>query len=377
MVELVNSRTSELSERTDEKGRNKMKKMRVLLTCLLAVVLVTTVFISGCGKKEATKTVDGPKKVKVGLVFDVGGRGDKSFNDAAYAGLEKATKDFGDKIEVKFLEPAAGGENREQLVRLLAQEKYDVIIGVGFIFTDTITKVAKDFPQTKFGLIDGYVPDLKEDSNISCLLFKDQEGSFLTGAAAALKSKSGKVGFVGGMQIPTIEKFEAGYMAGAKFVNPNIVVMSDYIGTTGEAFKDPVKGKELTLKQIKDGADVIYHASGASGIGVFEAAASQKKLVIGVDSDQSLTATDSQRPYVLTSMLKRVDTAVYDTIKSVLDTNFKGGYREFGVKDNGVGYAENEYNKDLISDIKPKLEELKAKIISGEIKVPTTKKDVK
>jgi len=352
-----------------------MKRCKLFLTCMLAVILVATVFISGCGKKEEPKAAEGAKKIRVGLVFDVGGRGDKSFNDSAYAGLEKAQKDFGDKVEIKYLEPTAGGENREQLVRLLAQEKYDVIIGVGFIFTDTITKVAKDFPQTKFGLIDGYVPDLKDDSNISCLLFKDQEGSFLVGAAAALKSKTGKVGFVGGMPIPTIEKFEAGYIAGAKYVNPNIVVMSDYIGTTGDAFKDPVKGKELALKQIKDGADVVFHASGASGIGVLEAAAAEKVLAIGCDSDQSLTATDKQ--YVLTSMLKRVDTSVYETIKSLLDNNFKGGYHEFGAKDNGVGYAENEFNKDLLKDITPKLEEIKAKIISGEIKVPVTTKDLK
>lgn len=352
-------------------------KSRLLGICMLAILLVSTSFISGCGKKEVPLAAEGSKKVKVGLVFDVGGRGDKSFNDAAYAGLEKARGDFGDKVEIKYLEPAGGGENREQLVRLLAQEKYDVILGVGFIFTETITKVAKEFPQTKFGLVDGYVPDLKDSSNISCLLFKDHEGSFLVGAAAALKSKNGKVGFVGGMQIPTIEKFEAGYMSGAKFVNPNIEVISDYIGTTGEAFKDPVKGKELALKQIKYGVDVVYHASGASGIGVLEAAASQKALAIGVDSDQSLTATETQRPYILTSMLKRVDTAVYNTIKSVIDKNFKGGYQEFGLKDNGVTYAENEYNKNLINDIKPRLEEIKGKIISGEIKVPATRKDVK
>lgn len=351
-------------------------KSRLLVICMLAVLLVSS-FISGCGKKEAPLAAEGSKKVKVGLVFDVGGRGDKSFNDAAYAGLEKARGDFSDKVEIKYLEPAGGGENREQLVRLLAQEKYDVIMGVGFIFTETIAKVAKEFPQTKFGLVDGYVPDLKDSSNISCLLFKDHEGSFLVGAAAALKSKSGKVGFVGGMQIPTIEKFEAGYMSGAKFVNPNIEVVSDYIGTTGDAFKDPVKGKELALKQIKYGVDVVYHASGASGIGVLEAAASQKALAIGVDSDQSLTATETQRPYILTSMLKRVDTAVYNTIKSVIDKNFKGGYQEFGLKDTGVAYAENEYNKSLINDIKPRLEEIKDKIISGEIKVPATRKDVK
>ncbi len=354
-----------------------MRRFKLIVACMLAVMLVATAFISGCGKKEEPKAAEGPKKIKVGLVFDVGGRGDKSFNDSAYAGLEKAMKELGDKVEIKYLEPSAGGENREQLVRLLAQEKYDVIFGVGFIFTDTIAKVAKDFPQTKFALIDGYVPDLKDASNISCLLFKEQEGSFLTGAAAAMKSKSGKIGFVGGMQIPVIEKFEAGYMAGAKFVNPNIVILSDYIGTTGEAFKDPVKGKELALKQIKDGADVVYHASGASGIGVIEAAASQKAMAIGVDSDQSLTATDAQRPFILTSMLKRVDVAVFDTIKSVVDNKFKGGYHEYGAKDSGVAYAENEYNKALINDIKPKLEEIKGKIVSGEIKVPATKKDVK
>jgi basic membrane protein A len=354
-----------------------MKRFRLLIGCILAIMLVATMLISGCGKKEEPTAAEGDKKVKVGLVFDVGGRGDKSFNDAAYAGLEKARTEYGDKIEIKYLEPTGGGENREALMRLLAQEKCDIIFGVGFIFTDTVAKVAKDFPQTKFGLIDGYVPDLKDSSNISCLLFKEQEGSFLVGAAAALKSKTGKVGFVGGMQIPTIEKFEAGYMAGAKYVNPNIVVVSDYIGTTGEAFKDPVKGKELTLKQIKDGVDVVYHASGASGVGVLEAAASQKILAIGVDSDQSLTATDAQRPYILTSMLKRVDTSVLNTITSVIDKKFKGGYQEFGLKDNGVTYAENEYNKTLIGDIKSKLEEIKAKIVSGEIKVPTTRKDVK
>lgn len=354
-----------------------MKKSGVILVGMLAVMLILTGLLSGCAKKEVAKGAEEGKKVKVGLVFDVGGRGDKSFNDAAYAGLEKARADFGDKIEIKYLEPTGGGENREQLVRLLAQEKYDIIFGVGFIFTETLTKVAKEFPQIKFALVDGYIPDVKDNSNISCLLFKDHEGSFLVGAAAALKSKSGKVGFVGGMQIPTIEKFEAGYIAGAKFVNPTIQVVSDYIGTTGEAFKDPVKGKELTLKQIKNGVDVVYHASGASGLGVLEAAASQQVLAIGVDSDQSLTATEAQRPYILTSMLKRVDTAVYDTIKSVTEGNFKGGYHEFGLKDNGVTYAENEYNKNLISDIKPRLEEIKGKIISGEITVPPTRNDIK
>lgn len=354
-----------------------MKKTTRILAAVLGVMLLLGALLSGCGSKQEPAKQAGPKKLKVGLVFDVGGRGDKSFNDAAFAGLEKAQKEFSDKIEVRYLEPAASGENREQLLRLLAQEKYDLIFGVGFMFTDSIAKVAKDFPQTKFSLVDGYIPDLKDASTISCLLFREHEGSFLVGAAAALKSTTGKVGFVGGMKIPLIEKFEAGYMAGAKYINPHIVILSDYIGTTGDAFKDPVKGKELAIKQMKDGADVIFHASGASGIGVLEATSAQKKFAIGVDSDQSLTAPEAQRPYVLTSMLKQVDVAVYDTIKALVNKSFKGGYREFGVKDGGVGYAENQFNKKLISDIKPKLEEIKVKLEKGEIKAPFSKKDVK
>ncbi|SMB98754.1 nucleoside-binding protein [Thermanaeromonas toyohensis ToBE] len=353
-----------------------------LVGWLTVLLLIVSVILAGCGQKTASNQgssqegAKGTKPLRVGLVFDVGGRGDLSFNDAAYAGLEKAKKDFGDKIEIKYLEPSAGGENREQLLRLLAEDKYDLIFGVGFMFTDHIKKVSNEFPQTKFGLIDGYIPDLKEDSNVSCLLFKENEGSFLVGAAAALKTKTNKIGFIGGMKIPLIEKFEAGYIAGAKYINPKIEVLSDYIGTTGEAFKDPVKGKELALSQIKNGADVIYHASGASGVGVIEAAASQKKLVIGVDSDQSLTAKPDQRPYILTSMLKRVDVAVYDTIKATLENKFKGGYRIFGIAENGVGYAVNQYNEEMLKDIKGKLEELKKKIETGEIKVPASKQEL-
>ena len=349
--------------------------LRKLIAVFLVVAMVGFVF-AGCAKKtepSPQQQATAPKKVKVGLVFDVGGRGDLSFNDSAYAGLERAAKEFGDKIEVKYLEPSAGGENREQLLRLLAEDGYDLIFGVGFMFTDHIAKVAKEFPDAKFGLIDGYIEGLDENSNVVCLQFKEEEGSFLVGAAAGLKTQTNKVGFVGGMKIPLIEKFESGYMAGAKYVNPDVEIFSDYIGTTGEAFKDPVKGKELALKQFKSGADVVYHASGASGIGVIEAAAAEKKFAIGVDSDQSLTAKPEQRPYILTSMLKRVDVAVYSTIKDYVEGKFKGGYHVFGLAEDGVGYAVNQYNKDLISDIMPKLDELKEKIIKGEIKVPADK----
>jgi basic membrane protein A len=356
-------------------------KMRKVLALSLILVMALTLLV-GCGQKPETPSEpetpveQGPeeepaKKVKVGLVYDVGGRGDLSFNDSAYEGLKRAEKDF--DLDIIDQEPSGGGEDREQLLRLLAEDGYDVIIGVGFMFTDHIAKVAEEFPEIKFGLIDGAVDGIDESSNISCLLFKEHEGSFLAGAAAALKSETGKVGFVGGMKSPLIERFEFGYLAGAKFINPDIETYSDYVGTTGEAFNDPVKGKELTLKQIKAGADVVYHASGASGIGVIEAAASEKKLAIGVDSDQSLTATDDQKPYILTSMIKRVDISVYETIKDFVEGKFQGGYRVFGLEDDGVGYASNEFNKDMISDIQPKLEELKAKIAKGEIQAPADK----
>lgn len=354
-----------------------MTKTR-MWAALFTVVLAMTLVLAGCGKAPETQAKpEGPAKVKVGLVFDVGGRGDKSFNDGAYAGLEAAKKELGDKIEIKYLEPAGSGENREQLLRLLAQDKYDLVFGVGFMFTDSIRKVAKDFPQTKFALVDGYIADLKPESNIVCLLYKEHEGAFLVGAAGALKSTTGKIGFVGGMQIPLIEKFQAGYIAGARYAKPGIVVMSDYVGTTGDAFKDPVKGKELALKQIGAGADIIFHASGASGLGVLEAVTAQKKLLIGVDSDQSLNASDAQRPYILTSMLKRVDVAVRDTIGKTAAKTFKGGYQEFGIQADGVGYAENEYNRAMLAPLKGKLEEIKGKILAGEIKVPVTPKELK
>lgn len=353
-------------------------KIRKLLALSLVLLLVVGLLV-GCGQQaeapkegepEAEQEAD-EKKVKVGLVYDIGGRGDLSFNDSAYAGLKRAEQDFG--VEITDLEPSSGGEDREQLLRLLAEDGYDLIFGVGFLFTDHIEKVAEEFPDVKFGLIDGAVEDIDSSSNISCLLFKEHEGSFLVGAAAALKSETDKVGFIGGMKSPLIERFEHGFLAGAKYVNPDVETFSDYVGTTGEAFKDPVRAKELALKQIKAGADVIYHASGASGVGMIEAAVANEVLAIGVDSDQSLTATDEQKPFILTSMLKRVDVSVYETTKDLIEDKFEGGYRVFGLDDDGVGYAVNEYNEDLISDIQPKLDELKDKVIKGEIAVPADK----
>jgi len=243
-------------------------KIRELLALSLVVLLVLGL-VAGCGQKvdapaeePASEGQEEPeeKKIKVGLVYDIGGRGDLSFNDSAYAGLKRAEQDFG--LEVTDLEPSGGGEDREQLLRLLAEDGYDLIFGVGFMFTDHIAKVAEEFPDVKFGLIDGAVEDIDSSSNISCLMFKEHEGSFLVGAAAALKSESGKVGFIGGMKSPLIERFEYGYLAGAKYANPNVETFSDYVGTTGDAFKDPVKAKELALKQIKAGGDVLLSCLG-------------------------------------------------------------------------------------------------------------------
>jgi len=323
---------------------------------------------SGGGASEAKK---------VGVVYDIGGRGDQSFNDSAAAGLEAAKKELGDKVQVKELEPNADGSNRKELMDSLADDGYGLIIGVGFLFSEDIAKSAKESTDTTFAVVDGF-DDLctKPGSNLICLGFKEQEGSFLVGAAAALKTKSNTVGFVGGQQGQgLIEKFQAGYEAGVKYIadqdGKSIKVLVDYAGNTPEAFRNPAKGKELALKQIGQGADVIYHASGGTGAGVISAAASKQVYAIGVDSDQSLTASETERKWILTSMLKRVDNAVQQTIGEYVNGTEKGGIKTFGLKEGGIDYAQNQYNKELLGDIPTTLDELKQKIIDGEIKVPT------
>ena len=341
--------------------------LRLVALAIVAMMAATLWILPGSGVQAQAK------KYRVGLVYDVGGRGDLSFNDMAYAGLARAQKQFGARIETRDLEPTAGGENREELLRLLAGEKFDLIFGIGFLFTDSVTRVSKDFRNVKFGIIDGFIPD---QPNVASLLFKEHEGSFLVGAAAGLKTKTNRVGFVGGMKIPLIERFEAGFIAGATHVNPRVQVFSEYAGTTGEAFRDPVKGKELALAEYDRGADIIYHASGGTGIGVFEAAVVKKRMAIGVDADQSLTVKPDQRRQILTSMMKRVDVAVFQTISGMINGKYKAGVETFGLKENGVGYAVNEFNRSRIRDIVPRLEALKRDIIAGKIKVPEDKKQL-
>jgi len=341
---------------------------RAVAIALVAVLAVSLLAFAGCQPKQ-----EAPAK-KVGLVFDIGGRGDKSFNDSAYDGLQRAAKDF--NIQTFYLEPSSGGEDREMLLRNLAENGYELIFAVGFLFAPAVEAVAKDFPNVKFANIDGYVANLNESSNIVCLGFAENEGSFLVGAAAALKTKAKHVGFVGGMEIDLIKKFEAGFRAGVAYVDPSIKVEVNYIGSTADAFKDPVKGRELALAQIDKGADVIYHASGASGIGVIQACAEKGVWAIGVDSDQYLQFADKpdQQKWIYTSMLKRVDNAVYDTIKNFVNGTFKGGYAVYDAKADGVGYSTSN-TAAMTSDITSKLEEIKAKIVSGEIVVPATPAD--
>lgn len=328
----------------------------------LAAALAAALFLlGGCSPREQAD----PSKPAVGLVFDVGGRGDKSFNDSAYNGLERARKEL--NVQADYIEPGEGAD-KESALRQMASGRYGLIFGTGFLFTDDINTVAGDFPGKKFACIDYAVdPSKKIPDNVLAIKFKEEEGSFLVGAIAALTSRTGTIGFVGGMDIPLIHKFEAGYRAGALHVDPKCRVLIGYAGVTGDAFKNPAKGKELALSQIGRGADVIFHASGSTGLGVFEAAREKKVFAIGVDSDQYAEAPGR----ILTSMVKMVDVSVFRTIQDYLNGTFKGGVREFGLAENGVGYVYDEHNKDLIPRaIIDRVEELKKRIIAGRIKVP-------
>jgi basic membrane protein A and related proteins len=303
---------------------------------------------------------------KVGLVFDVGGLGDKSFNDAAHRGLMQAKDELG--VQVQYIEPGDGSD-RESALRQRAAKGDNIVIGVGFIFSDDITNLAKEFPNVKFACIDYNLPAGmdKPPENLVGLRFREHEGSFLVGAIAGKVTKTKKLGFVGGMKIPLIRKFEAGYEAGVKQVCPDCKIFSGYAGTEPKAFADPTKGKELALAQYGRGADIIYHASGKTGDGVFGAAQEQKKMAIGVDSDQFHVAPCC----VLTSMLKKVDVAVFDTIKAVVENKFESGVKEFGLADNGIGFVYDDNNKDRIPQaVVDEVNELSKQITEGKIKVP-------
>lgn len=333
----------------------------------IGVVLISVIAINCSSKKT-----DGDKqseKFKSGLVFDVGGRGDKSFNDAAFRGVEMAKEKFG--IGYEYIEPGEGADREAALRQLSSQSDIAVIIGAGFIFTDDITAVAKEFPNKKYVCIDYSVDTSKPiPENLAAITFREEEGSFLVGALAAMVSKTGVIGFVGGMDSPLIRKFQKGYENGAKYVRPDVKVITGYAGLTGEGFKNPAKGKELALSQYNQNADVIYHASGITGLGVFEAAREKGRLVIGVDMNQeNEVRSPDGKTLVLTSMVKVVDEAVLNEIDNVRNGTFKGGHKVLGLAEKGVDYIYNDVNRYLISDsVRVAVEELRRKIVQGEIK---------
>ncbi|AFZ69094.1 BMP family lipoprotein [Deinococcus peraridilitoris] len=344
--------------------------------------------------------------VRVGLAFDAGGKFDRSFNQSAYEGSQRAVKDLG--VQTKDFEPSDPSQV-QQGIRSFAQNGFDLTIGVGFANNASITSVAKENPDLAFGLID----DVSDAPNVASLVFKEQEGSYLVGYLAALNSATGVIGFVGGMDIPLIHRFEAGYTAGAKAANKDIRVVAQYVGTTPEAWNNPSKAKEIAGSMKNRGADVIFAAAGASGNGVIDyvkqtqclkaaqlpkgttfksdnfkgvaksatytkacAGNSRPMFFVGVDSNQNYLGDFDKNPktlnHGLTSMLKRVDNAVYSLIKDVKDGTFKPGERRLGLKENGVGFAIDQYNQALISKAQQdRVAKVRADIIAGKISVPT------
>ncbi len=317
------------------------------------------------GEDEAAdECTGGDSDLRIGMVYDVGGRGDQSFNDAAYAGLQQACEEFG--VQVEDLEPSAGGENREELLRLLADEGYDLIIGVGFAFAEPLGAVAEEYPDLQFAIIDSVV----DAPNVASLVFAEEEGSFLVGAAAALKSESGHLGFIGGVENPLIQKFEAGYVAGAKAVDPDITIDIEYISQPPDfsGFNDPTRAAEIANSMYGNGADVIYHAAGGSGNGLFDTANDVGDVwAIGVDSDQYLTVGEPLNAVILTSMLKRVDNAVFLTIEEFVAEGDVSGTTTFDLASEGVGYSTSG---GFIDDITGDLDAFAEQITSGEIEVP-------
>jgi len=345
-----------------------------------AVVSVAALALAACGDSggddsgASGSSSSSAKKsdLKVGMAYDVGGRGDQSFNDAAAAGLDKAKSELG--VETKEA-AAVNGENeaaREERLQQLVDAGFTHVVAVGFAYAASVGKVAKANPDVQFAIVDDASDDSK-GPNVDQITFAEQEGSFLVGAAAALKSKAGHIGFVGGVNVPLIKKFEAGYIAGAKAVNSSIKIDSQYLTQPPDfsGFGDPAKGKTAAEGMFQKGADIVYHAAGGSGGGVFTAAkaAGADHWAIGVDSDQALTAPAEVRDIILTSMIKKVDVAVFDFIKSAADGKELTGNQVYDLAKGGVDYSTTG---DHVADIKSKLDDYKQQIIDKKITVPTT-----
>ena len=304
-------------------------------------------------------TVAAQDDISPAVVFDMGGKFDKSFNQGVYDGVERFKEETG--TEYREFE-VTNETQREQAIRRMAQRGADPILGIGFAQADPLAAVAEEFPDTRFTLIDGVV-DLP---NVQSIVFKEHEGSFLVGMMAAMASESGQVGFVGGMDIPLIRRFACGYEQGVKHADASTDVIQNMTGTTPAAWNDPGRGSELAKGQFDRGVDVVYAAAGGTGVGVYQAAADGEELAIGVDSNQNYLHPGT----MLTSMLKRVDVAAYDTFKSAADGTWEPGTKVLGLAEDGVGYAVDEFNEDLVTEeMRTAVEEAKAQIVAGDLEV--------
>lgn len=340
------------------------------ISLILALVMIMSLF-AGCAKPAETPAEPTPAetpaepeapKYSFGMVTDVGGIGDKSFNDSAWAGIERAGQELG--VEPKLLQSTKQDDYPPNLGSMA--QSVDLTLAVGFLFEDAMKTAADQYADKLFGVIDTVV----DKPNVMSVTFKEHEGSFLVGLIAGLTTKTNTVGFVGGMDFPTIHKFEVGFIAGVKSANPNAKVIVNYTG----AFDNPDKGKEVALTQHQQGADVIFHASGACGIGVIQAADEKDFWAIGVDMDQSAESTKNK---VLCSMIKRVDTGTYTVIKAYADNAFKGGAAnaiELGLKEEGVGYSDGGNN--VSAEVAAVVDKYEAAINDGTIVVPSTREEL-
>jgi basic membrane protein A len=358
--------------------RGRLSLAVLMATCLVACAGFAACAGGGSPKNDGAKKGDtsagraaarerGPGKqaeaqqaIKVGLVLDKGGKDDKSFNTAAWTGASQAAAEGG--VELKDVE-TMDDALFEPSLRSFAERGFDLVIGIGFAQKEPLERTAAAFPDIHFAIVDAKI-DLP---NVASLLFDEHAGSFLVGAIAAASTRTGTVGFVGGMDIPLIRRFEMGYEAGAKHVNPDIRLLSNFVGVTSDAWNNPTRGKELGHGQYSRGADIIFAAAGASGLGVFDAAEEMKKLVIGVDSNQNWIKPG----FVLTSMLKRVDQAVHDVIREAAAGRFQAGVRVFGLANSGIGYAIDEHNQAVLSPrVRSLADSLMREIVAGRIQVP-------
>ncbi|MFD8389805.1 BMP family protein [Streptomyces sp. NPDC059680] len=340
--------------------------------CFATAALAVTA--TACGSTSSDNNASsspsgGGKGIKIGLAYDVGGRGDRSFNDSAARGADKAEKEFGGSIKELTAKTSDTEADREQRLSDLAQAGYNPIVAVGFSYATAVEKVAKQYPKASFGIVDSVVNAPNADS----ITFTEEQGSYLAGVAAALKSKAHHIGFIGGVDVPLIKKFEAGYVQGAKATDPKIKVDTQYLshGSDFSGFASPDKGKAAAQGMLDNGADVIYSAAGSSGNGAIEAISGKKGTwAIGVDSDQyNIPGLAKYKNSILTSMVKNVDVGVYDFIKSVHDGKPLTGVNAYSLEKGGVSLATSG---GFIDDIQPKLDAAKQKIISGQIKVKTT-----